>query len=152
MIYFIQCGDNGPIKIGYTNNDVQTRMNQLQTGCPNKFRLLWVYTDNYYTESQIHEMFTHERIRGEWFRPSTELLDFIKCELVNHYEIITKNGRTIEINECFGGDDEVVFSTKLKSHSDHPLFTTIFHNYEDGQTVIEPADKKKLTIAIGPSE
>ena len=71
VIYFIQCGENGPIKIGYTDNGVETRMAQLQTGCPYELRLLWVYTGNDLTESQLHKEFAHERIRGEWFRPSS---------------------------------------------------------------------------------
>lgn len=76
-IYFIQCGKNGPIKIGKTSNGIEERMAQLQTGCPYELRLLCVFTDVDYKESEIHKRFRHERVRGEWYRPSIRLFKFM---------------------------------------------------------------------------
>jgi len=89
MIYFIQCGTNGPIKIGYTDNDVQSRLNQLQTACPYELKLLWYCQGNQSYESEIHECLSHERIRGEWFRPGKSVLDFIDDDATNNWEIKT---------------------------------------------------------------
>lgn len=100
-IYFIQCGKNGPIKIGQTENDIKERIRQLQTGCPYELRLLWVYTGSDYDEKDVHGLFEHERIRGEWFHPSLKLIRFIDEELCNHFEIHTKNGNFIGFTEFF---------------------------------------------------
>ena len=78
MIYFIQCGENGPIKIGYTQADPKHRLKQLQIGCPYKLKLIFVYQDNdRESESDIHAEFEDYRMRGEWFLPTGRIYDFI---------------------------------------------------------------------------
>lgn len=101
MIYFIQCGENGPVKIGQTSNGVEERLNQLQTGCPYKLKLLWVYHEDVYSEPEIHEIFKHERISGEWFHPSRNMMIFIHEELFNNCKIFDSNYGPIEIEEHF---------------------------------------------------
>lgn len=150
MIYFIQYGTNGPIKIGYTDNDVQTRLNQLQTGCPYELKLLWVYTDNFYTESQIHEMFSHERIRGEWFYPCEQLISFIETELGNHFEVKTNNGRDLTIIESYDGNDEINISTaKCYQATGRQKYTTLFHKFNKNEIYINPADKATVVMVNG---
>lgn len=80
-IYFIQCGDDGPIKIGIAE-DVEHRMMALQTGCPYELHLLETYCpyegfDARLFEAQLHALFAQHRIVGEWFRPVDEIMDFI---------------------------------------------------------------------------
>jgi len=77
-IYFIQCGTNGPIKIGYTNKDVKERTAQLQTACPYELKLLWVTDGGTEEEQSIHENLKHENIRGEWFRPAEDVFFTIR--------------------------------------------------------------------------
>ena len=77
MIYFIQAGKNGPIKIGCTENDIEQRIAQLQTGCPYKLNLLWLRDEDDESEAEIHERFKSEKIRGEWFRPSSKIFNYI---------------------------------------------------------------------------
>lgn len=91
MIYFIQCnGPRGPIKIGQSD-DPRGRMAQMQIGCPYELKLLWVHTKNGdpYTEIEIHRMFEHERIRGEWFHPSPSIQDFMLGEMENRIDLAT---------------------------------------------------------------
>lgn len=38
-IYFIQAGEGGAIKIGYTSGPATARLATLQTGCPHELRL-----------------------------------------------------------------------------------------------------------------
>jgi len=112
MIYFIQAGKNGPIKIGQTNNGIEERIAQLQTGCPYELRLLWCYNGDGYTEQVVHDLFKHERIRGEWFRPSPSILEFIRDEMANEQEVGLLNSDplfVLEVGEnqysidcCFG--------------------------------------------------
>jgi len=75
-IYFVQQGRDGPIKIGVAS-DVAARINQLQTGSAEPLRLLSVRPGSRVVERQLHERFTGHRIRGEWFSPSDELMDYI---------------------------------------------------------------------------
>ena len=95
LVYFIQerDGREGPIKIGRvtahpTNGKgalfhVRTRQNSMQSCNPRRLVLLgWTYQ---HSEREVQEMFAHLRIRGEWFRPSAELLVFIE-EVCNDAE------------------------------------------------------------------
>ena len=86
MIYFVQCGKNGPIKIGCTGN-VEERIAQMQTCCPYELRLLWQIQGDKNDEAEIHERWKHERIRGEWFRPSRKLLVFIEQDAATKWHI-----------------------------------------------------------------
>ena len=49
-IYFIQAGENGPIKIGKTNGDAKDRLANLQIGNHEELKLLWVYHGDEYGE------------------------------------------------------------------------------------------------------
>ena len=108
MIYFIQCGENGPIKIGQSDN-VQERFKQLQTACPYELKLLWMYSGEEYCEKDIHDKFKHEKVRGEWFHPSRTLYIFIKNNLFNSYEfdMINNDREYIGVYENFGSGIEV---------------------------------------------
>lgn len=66
MIYAIQCGDSGPIKFGVAKNPEQ-RLRELQTGCPERLRLLVAVNLQDWCERTIHRWLRDERIRGEWF-------------------------------------------------------------------------------------
>ena len=122
-IYFIQCGKNGPIKIGYTDKDPKERLSQLQTACPYELKLLWVYKDDDYSEKQIHEELKHEHIRGEWFRPGNDVLAFIRDEMVNRYTldlIMLKN--ELSIIESFGDRIEIGFGPTVLFVSEDDIY------------------------------
>ena len=80
-IYFIQMGDDGPIKIGTTKNHINGRLRALQSASPYKLNLLFLfknYPKSYITEGSIHKKFKKNRLEGEWFYPSKEVLDYIE--------------------------------------------------------------------------
>lgn len=78
MIYFVQQGKDGPIKIGLvTRGSVIDRLAELQCGNPNQLCLLGTMDGDRTIESQIHRRFVGAHIRGEWFRPVETLLVFI---------------------------------------------------------------------------
>ena len=81
MIYFVR-SYNQHIKIGYSN-DPEYRVKSLQTGCPTKLHLQAIMNGNSQTESGLHELFAHLRVRGEWFRYTEELKWFIRTVKVN---------------------------------------------------------------------
>ena len=77
MIYFIQVGDDGPIKIGYASR-VSTRIGALQVSNPAPLRLLASTRGELDDEARVHRKFAEHRLRGEWFSPVPEILAF--CE------------------------------------------------------------------------
>ena len=79
-VYFIQIGDDGPIKIGYVTNSSGTsnRFEALQSANPYVLRLLRVIPGTKQTEQEWHEKYKDVNIRGEWFEPSKELVDAIE--------------------------------------------------------------------------
>lgn len=68
-VYFIQSGDDGPIKIGKARNP-EYRLAHFQTGNPEKLHLLGTIPAAPSLEGKLHGMVEQYRIRGEWFEPS----------------------------------------------------------------------------------
>jgi len=76
-VYFIQAGENGPVKIGVAKNPAE-RLAQLQTVSPDVLRLLGTIQGvGRYGERTLHERFRYARVHGEWFRPTDDLMGFI---------------------------------------------------------------------------
>lgn len=76
MIYFAQAGEGAPVKIGYAANPTK-RLTELQTAHYEVIRMLLVIDGDERHEAFLHEKFAALRLRGEWFRPASELLTFI---------------------------------------------------------------------------
>lgn len=77
-VYFIQCEDNGPIKIGVSVQPAD-RLVSIQITCPFELSMLaqvdeWTGTE----EAYLHRAFRNDRLRGEWFSPSNRLLELIR--------------------------------------------------------------------------
>jgi hypothetical protein len=77
VIYFVQVGEDGPIKIGRAHSP-RSRLASLQTASPVPLRLLGQFDGNARDERHLHRLFAHVRLRGEWFEPSAALLAVIK--------------------------------------------------------------------------
>ena len=82
MIYFIQAGDSGPIKIGRAGS-IPTRIASLQVGNPAELKLLGVLPE----EKDLHYDFADLALRGEWFSPGDRLLQFIKRYALNEVPV-----------------------------------------------------------------
>ena len=80
-VYFIQQGEDGPIKIGFST-DVEGRLKSLQTATPYPLVLLGVMEGNITTEARLHGLFQFCRLSGEWFEPRDVLLQFIRDQAV----------------------------------------------------------------------
>ncbi len=72
--YFIRAGSDGPIKIGQSI-DPNERLRDLQVSHHLKLVLLAVVLG--VTERELHVRFSRDRILGEWFFPSDDLLAYI---------------------------------------------------------------------------
>lgn len=73
MIYLIQCGEDGPIKIGYASS-VDRRVRYLQTGSPHKLVVLHSFEGDKNVERALHRCFKEHRLTGEWFAPAPAIL------------------------------------------------------------------------------
>lgn len=76
-VYFFQRGEDGPIKIG-ASNDLARRFREIQTGCAEPLRVLGVVVlGGRQMEQRLHTMFAVDRLHGEWFRPTQFLYEVI---------------------------------------------------------------------------
>jgi hypothetical protein len=66
FVYFVQEGDDGPIKIGWAS-DLVDRLERLQTGNPRELRIIASLPGSRATEAVFHQRFADRRIRNEWF-------------------------------------------------------------------------------------
>lgn len=82
FVYFVQGATTGAIKIGFTVNPKQ-RVASLQSSAPEPLCLLGSVPGDENLERVIHSAFAESRLRGEWFRPSWALLEFIKLAPVD---------------------------------------------------------------------
>jgi hypothetical protein len=77
-VYFFQAGENGPIKIGYASN-IRHRLENIQTGNHEEIRVLgWICPATKNMEREIHGRIKEHRIRGEWYRPTSEVLVLVR--------------------------------------------------------------------------
>lgn len=72
-VYFIQCGEGGPIKIGIAR-DPAKRLAGLQTGHFERLQLRALTTGGAKQERAYHDRFAAHRLHGEWFSPHPDLL------------------------------------------------------------------------------
>lgn len=75
VVYFLKAGPF--IKIGFTGRMVQSRIDQLKTGCPYEIRLLATIDGDISTERTLHGRFAKHRANLEWFHAADEIMSFI---------------------------------------------------------------------------
>jgi hypothetical protein len=76
-LYFIECQcAERHIKIGVFSN-IHTRLVNMRAHCPYELRLLKAVPAGAHLEVELHQRFAADRVRGEWFRRSAELLAYI---------------------------------------------------------------------------
>lgn len=83
-VYFIQeSGDERFLKIGYSDDDVRSRLAQIQTGNPRPLELLGILPDaTRVDEAALHFQFAEHWVRGEWFTPSDEIIEFVELNAI----------------------------------------------------------------------
>lgn len=78
FVYFVTADvADFPIKIGFAERS-NVRIRELQTGCPYPLVMLATLAGTYKTESALHRQFKADRMCGEWFRRSPELMALIE--------------------------------------------------------------------------
>jgi hypothetical protein len=59
------------------NGNVSNRRAGIQTATTGELKILACTPGGKKREKEVHTAFEHLRIRGEWFRPDSELLNFV---------------------------------------------------------------------------
>jgi hypothetical protein len=78
-LYFVQAQISKAVKIGTTTFPVCVRLAQLQTGNHEQLEVIMsIESVDPYLESDLHSLFSKDKIRGEWFRYTPEMRDFIE--------------------------------------------------------------------------
>lgn len=76
FVYFIRCGDHGPVKIGKAT-DLRMRLGTLQVGNPHQLNFVLAIeiepgeSNAQDLETMLHRRLRSFRIRGEWFDGET---------------------------------------------------------------------------------
>jgi hypothetical protein len=110
FVYFIQAGQDGPIKIGVAA-DPLLRLDDLQVGSPVALTLLAAIPGGAVHERQLHARFAEGRIRGEWFSADTPGL----------------KGEILEVLDAWGGLPFAVPVAWLEAHAGGILHGAISH-------------------------
>ena len=77
LIYFIECPEAKAFKIGYTTS-LTARYKTLETSSPYDLYVRAVIPNGTTErERQLHNWFIHDWMRGEWFKDSEDLREFI---------------------------------------------------------------------------
>jgi len=74
-VYFIQESQSGAIKIGHSCN-LPERLQTMKICNPHELNFLGAFSGGKREEKIIHKCFEQYHIKGEWFSPVQELLDF----------------------------------------------------------------------------
>lgn len=72
-VYFIRAGMSGPVKIGVAD-DVSERVAALQTAHYERLTIIRTVAGGPETERAFHDRYSRQRIRGEWFQYSDDML------------------------------------------------------------------------------
>jgi hypothetical protein len=75
-IYFVR-GYDGMIKIGWAR-DVERRLVALQISSPVELVAMRVIRGPMADETKLHKRFAYLHVRGEWFKPGEELVEYIR--------------------------------------------------------------------------
>ena len=92
-IYFIQAGEGGPIKVGFTSMKPERRISHIQTGCPWPIKVIGLIEGDAADEKRIHKQLAPYKTKGEWFSPVAEVLRAVEMALTSgkRFEIALKS-------------------------------------------------------------
>lgn len=107
-LYAIQAGEDGPVKIGLARKPWE-RLAALQTANPVRLRGIAAWSGSVDQEKALHELFAADRLEGEWFKPSAELLalvDFLggppNCEFYRERDCLAAGPAWPLVGTCNG--------------------------------------------------
>lgn len=70
VVYLIQAGDNGPIRLGTTTDrGLRRHIAALQKGNAEQLAVLDLFDGDERLERRLHVTFTDQHVRGDWYSP-----------------------------------------------------------------------------------
>ena len=106
MIYFIRGKESGNIKIGFSTSP-KKRKSTLHSAHYEELEFMGIMRGSLDDEAEIKERFSKSNIRGEWYRPSSEVMDFVK-------ENASKPNKNI-VYSIGDGEYRITFSQPIKA-------------------------------------
>lgn len=76
-IYFMLSEKMNAVKIGFTRGKIEDRLKKCQTWNPYNVDVLKIHKGTMIEERNLHKKFVKFKIKGEWFKYSKELKDYI---------------------------------------------------------------------------
>ena len=116
MIYAMQAGDNGPVKIGIAINPA-SRLRELQTGNPQALRIVEKIDAPDRQERFLHERLKEHRIRGEWFNPHPEVFGVLKSA-----KVCALLGKAYDDGLCPDCNMGLAYGLWIEDHDHGPSF------------------------------
>jgi hypothetical protein len=98
VVYVIQAGYCGPVKIGTTSSSrLLKRLAQLQTANADRLHVLRTYVGGVGLERELHRRFAASRLAGEWFSFSDEIRALV-VDPPNFPELVVIRGKVVSRN------------------------------------------------------
>lgn len=97
-LYFVQAGDNGPVKIGYSRSP-KNRIMTLGTARADRLTVLAITDGDRAAEKAAHARFAHLLQRNEWFSPSEELLAYCRSLPPALESLVGKRPKTQDVKQ-----------------------------------------------------
>jgi len=104
MIYFIQAGEDGPVKIGRAKDPV-ARLAGLQTGSSERLYIRAVLDEPDECEEYLHDILDAVRVKGEWFRIEMSTLCVMACAMAGF----------VYRPNCMGGPNVIELPAECRS-------------------------------------
>ncbi|TKD50242.1 GIY-YIG nuclease family protein [Sphingomonas baiyangensis] len=95
--YFVSEGPRGPIKIGSTT-DPARRLATMQIGNSQKLKMFGLVLAKASPEARWHQRFAAQRLGGEWFKRTPELLAAIAAEATHRLLPHSRDGLTTRMD------------------------------------------------------
>jgi len=86
---------DGYIKIGFSN-DIGLRHYDLQVAIPYKLKIIAIILTPRSTENILHKLLSEYNIRGEWFYPTSEVMEVVKAAQEYKFDEFMENRLTIK--------------------------------------------------------
>lgn len=88
--YVYAITDGASIKIGVARRP-QQRCKALSTGNATKLTMLGYFPGGFDLEKQLHQRFASSRGKGEWFKPSPDLIEYLNENITDRL-VVVENG------------------------------------------------------------
>lgn len=92
VIYAVQFGDGTPIKIGSTSG-LAARLTKMSVDHYEEVSLLYLTRGGFREEHALHRKFASFRVRGEWYRPDPEVLEW--CDSACERQLVADLTRSV---------------------------------------------------------